>query len=92
MTTSPQPVAEQVAAAVLGVPGVVSLHGGSFGEVASYLPGRKVVGVRERPDGTHVHVVLRAGADLAVTADAVRVAVRRVVDGSVHLTVADIEP
>ncbi|MCE0764345.1 hypothetical protein LWC35_15710 [Pseudonocardia kujensis] len=41
-----QPLPERVAAAVLGHPAVVRLDGGPFGSVASYLPGRRVVGVR----------------------------------------------
>ena len=36
---------DAVAAAVLGCAGVAGLDGGQFGEVASYLPGRKVPGV-----------------------------------------------
>ncbi len=36
---------DAVAAAVRGCAGVSGLDGGQFGEVASYLPGRKVQGV-----------------------------------------------
>jgi hypothetical protein len=36
---------DAVAAAVQRCPGVASLDGGRFGEVGSYLPGRKVPGV-----------------------------------------------
>jgi hypothetical protein len=36
---------DAVAAAVTGCEGVAALDGGSFGEIASYLPGRKVAGV-----------------------------------------------
>jgi hypothetical protein len=36
---------DAVAAAVLGCAGVTGLDGGQFGEVTSYLPGRKVPGV-----------------------------------------------
>src|SRR5690348_9697652 len=36
---------DAVAAAVLGCAGVAGLDGGRFGEVASYLPSRKVPGV-----------------------------------------------
>jgi len=36
---------DAVAAAVAGCTGVAALDGGPFGEIASYLPGRKVVGV-----------------------------------------------
>ncbi|MFD4183444.1 hypothetical protein ACFWPB_20405, partial [Rhodococcus sp. NPDC058514] len=37
--------ADLIADAVLAVPGVAGLHGGMFGEVATYLPGRRVLGV-----------------------------------------------
>ena len=37
-------LAEAVAAAVLAHPGVAPLSGGPFGTIASYLPGRRVVG------------------------------------------------
>lgn len=43
--------AERIAAAVLAVPGVVGLHDGAFGEIATYLPGRRVPGVRIDPEG-----------------------------------------
>jgi hypothetical protein len=36
---------DAVTAAVLGCAGVAGLDGGRFGEVASYLPGRKIPGV-----------------------------------------------
>jgi hypothetical protein len=36
---------DAVAAAVAGCTGVSALDGGRFGEVASYVPGRKVPGV-----------------------------------------------
>jgi hypothetical protein len=50
-STVPQPAVidcvnvDAVAAAVLGCAGVAGLDGGRFGEVTSYLPGRKVPGV-----------------------------------------------
>ena len=44
---------------VLSCPGVVAMHGGLAGEVASYLPGRRVVGVRILEDAVEVHVVSR---------------------------------
>ena len=43
---TPSELSEQVAAAVLSVPGVHDLHGGVLGEVATYLPGRRVNGIR----------------------------------------------
>ena len=49
--------ADVVRDAVLAVPGVVSLHAGPFGEVGTYLPGRRVAGVRLTDDEIEVHVV-----------------------------------
>ena len=49
---------DAVAAAVLGCAGVAGLDGGRFGEMASYLPGRKVEGVVT--SGGRVKVQIRA--------------------------------
>jgi hypothetical protein len=53
----------EIAAAVLAHPGVERLDGGPFGSVASYLPGRRVVGVQIGADGESVElaVVARLG-------------------------------
>jgi hypothetical protein len=45
-SADPPTLAEQVAAAVSAHPSVVRLHGGTFGDLATYLPGRRLVGVR----------------------------------------------
>ncbi|GAA1897689.1 Asp23/Gls24 family envelope stress response protein [Lapillicoccus jejuensis] len=77
--------------AVLGVPGVVGLHAGALGEVATYLPGRRVPGVRVRDGVVDVHVVLAEGAPLRTTAVAVRAAVATLVPGAaVDVTVEDV--
>jgi hypothetical protein len=55
-----------VAAATLAVPGVTGRRTGSFSEVATHLPGRRVEGVRLRADGTEVHVVLGTAVDVLV--------------------------
>ena len=78
--------ADLIAAAVLASPDVVGLHGGRFGEVATYLPGRRIVGVRLRPDDTlagnspaamavEVHVIARYPAGVADIDASVRAAV-----------------
>jgi len=75
VSTQPQAaksLADGVREAVLLVDGVASTHTGTFGEVATYLPGRRVDGVRLRPDRAEVHVVLRWGAPVGPTADAIR--------------------
>jgi len=89
--TEPEP-ADVIAAAVRAVPGVHDLHAGVVGEVATYLPGRRVNGVRMREPGCAVHVVLDWGAPDGATSDAVRAAVRAHVSGPVDVTVEDIAP
>ncbi|RZT89029.1 hypothetical protein EV383_5983 [Pseudonocardia sediminis] len=62
MTTAPspgEPDPDLVAAIVLSCPAVAGLHPGPFGEVATYLPGRRVSGVRVRPGAVEVHVIGR---------------------------------
>ncbi|OZD63619.1 hypothetical protein CH272_17330 [Rhodococcus sp. 05-340-1] len=81
---------EDIADAVLAIDGVVGLHGGMFGEAATYLPGRRIAGIRIGEDGTEVHVTLEFGVAVRETADAVRRAVATMVDGPVHVTVEDI--
>ena len=41
---------------VLSCPGVAAMHGGVAGEAATYLPGRRVTGVRILPDSVELHV------------------------------------
>ena len=92
--TDPRPdpadLADAVAAAVRAVPGVDDLHAGALGEVATYLPGRRVGGVRLLEPGCAVSVVLGRAASLATTTQAVRDAVRPLTGLPVHVTVEDI--
>lgn len=82
--------ADDVAQSVLAVPGVAALHGGMFGEVGTYLPGRRVLGVRLRDDSTDVHVSVLLGYPVRQIADQVRRAVGQVVPGPVHVVVEDV--
>ncbi len=82
--------ADLVEATALAVPGVVGLHGGALGEVAVYLPGRRVSGVRLREDRTQVHVVVALGSPVRATAEAVQRAVAAVRPGAVDVTVEDV--
>jgi hypothetical protein len=83
--------ADTVAGIAVGVPGVHSLHPGMFGEVATYLPGRRVAGVRITDNTIDVHVVVDADAKVRQTAAAVRRAVADVYPAhSVDVTVEDI--
>lgn len=87
---APVELADAVQAAVLSVPGVAGLHGGAFGEAATYLPGRIVPGVQLRPGGTTVHVVLAWGVPVMETADRVRAAVTQITRTRVDVVVGDV--
>jgi len=83
---------DAVAAAVAGCAGVAALDGGPFGEVVSYLPGRKVAGVVVGNGRVTVQVRSRWGiraADLAagITAVLTSLTGRRPVD----VVIADID-
>jgi len=88
-------LAETVAAAVLAHPGVARLSGGPFGTVASYLPGRRVVGVRLPPDPAdpvEIVVVAHLGVGLPHLAQELGAAVAGVLGPvTVDVTVADVE-
>lgn len=84
-------LADRVAASVLAVPGVVRLHAGVFGEVATYLSGRAVTGVRLRPDETEVHLVVSARRPIPSVARDVHEVVRELVSGPVRVYIEDVE-
>lgn len=88
--------AERVAAAVMRCPSVARLSGGTVGEVATYLPGRRVTGVviREPPSGPEVsvHVVGRYGPTMRQISREIDSAVHSVLPGHrVHLTIDDLD-
>ena len=93
VVADPEPLtpAEVVAAAVLGVPGVVRLHGGRFGELGTYLPGRRVTGVRIDDEGTEVHVVVSDLEPVPQTAARVQRAVSAIAPMPVRVHVEDID-
>ncbi len=83
---------EAVAAAALGSPLIADLTGGRFGEVATYLPGRRLLGVREVDGTVEVHVVAKWGTPLPEVAEVVRAAVAAHTGGApVAVFVDDIE-
>ena len=83
-------IADTIAAAVTGIPGVASLHAGMFGEVGTYLPGRRVVGVRVTEASTDIHVCIFAYAAVRDTDLRIRQAVSGLVTGPVNVTVEDV--
>lgn len=91
-TAASTELADVVAAAVRAVPGVAALHSGMFGEVGTYLPGRRVRGVRLRETGSDIHVTLYFGVSVRAVAEQVRQVVAALVPGPVHVTVQDVLP
>jgi len=93
VSTTPVPVietADEVAALVLAVPGVTQLHPGRFGEVATYLPGRRVTGVKLTDDRVEVHVVVTYNAPIRALAQQIHAAVAAVVTVPVQVFVEDL--
>lgn len=86
LTAAPDP--DAVAAVSLACPLVAAMSGGVLGEVATYLPGRRVHGVRLGADGIEVHVIGVFGPRMSDIADQVRAAVQPLAPGqavSVHI-------
>jgi hypothetical protein len=88
---APPVEADLVAAAVLACPAVVALHAGGFREVATYLPGRRVVGVRTEDTAVEVSVVATAGLKLPAVAAQIRSALAPLAGGRrIDVHIADI--
>jgi hypothetical protein len=91
VTIAEVPDADLIAAAALRQPAVVSLHGGQYGEVATYLPGRRVIGVQVEGGRVAVHLRVRFGPPLLPIAAAVRAAVTPLAHGlPVDIVVGDV--
>lgn len=85
---------DRVAGALLAHPDVVRLSGGSYGGIATVLPGRRVVGVAlgDGDEPSRVGVVLRLGARVRPTAEALRRLVAAETGGRrVDVVVTDVE-
>jgi hypothetical protein len=91
-------LAERIADTVLAHPAVARLHAGPFGTVASYLPGRRVDGVKIAHDGSAVDVAvvvdlkaLEAGRPILAVAQQLRAAVRELAgDARVDVLIVDL--
>jgi hypothetical protein len=92
--TTEAAIAQAIAAAVVDCPAVASLHAGGIAHRAvTYLPGRRVEGVRVDDERVAVSVVGVQGIPVAVLADQVRTAVAPLAPGrAVDVHVADLEP
>ena len=82
--------ADDIAGLVTAVPDVVRLHAGRFGEVATYLPGRRVTGIKLGDELIEVHVVVAGQVPVRETAQLIHAAVARLVATPVHVYVEDV--
>jgi hypothetical protein len=82
--------ADDIAALALAVPDVVRLHAGRFGEVATYLPGRRVTGIKLGDDHIEVHVEVAGQQPVRETAQLIHAAVATLVATPVHVHIEDI--
>lgn len=86
------PDAETIACVVRGLPGVAALDGGGLVQVATYLPGRRIDGVRVGEDRVMVSLTARLGVHLPGLAERVRAAVAPLAAGlPVDVRITDIE-
>jgi hypothetical protein len=76
-----------VEAAVVACPAVASMSAGRFGEVATYLPGRRVAGIRANDTDVEIHIVARHGYVIQHVTARIAAATRSLV-GDRLLTVA----
>ncbi|QNN51554.1 hypothetical protein [Nocardioides mesophilus] len=82
---------DSIAAAVLACPAVAGLHEGGTWAVATYLPRRRVVGVRVEDRRVLVSVVLAYGSSVRSLEAQVRSALAPLVEGArVDVHVADV--
>lgn len=83
---------DAIAAATLACPAVAGLHEGGSRAVATYLPGRRVVGVRAEDRRVLVSVVLASGSSVQTLGVQVRTALAPHVGGRrVDVHVADVQ-
>ncbi|KAA5830022.1 hypothetical protein ABT337_09435 [Saccharopolyspora hirsuta] len=86
-----QVFASELADRVLAHPAVVRLHGGQFGEIATYQPGRRITGVRVGDRAVEVAVVLRLDRPLPEVLAELRGELTAAAGGiPVDITVADV--
>jgi hypothetical protein len=84
--------ADSLAAAVVACPAVARLHPGGMKFVATYLPGRRIVGVRVEDDRVLVSTVLSQGSSVRTLENQVRAALAPLVGGrEIDVHVADVD-
>ncbi|QCB52304.1 hypothetical protein E5720_14535 [Rhodococcus sp. PAMC28707] len=90
--SAPQEIelADTIASITLSVAGVSALHPGEFGEIATYLPGRRIVGIRNDAEVCEIHISVEYPSDVHEVARGVRDAVGPHVSVPIVVTVEDV--
>lgn len=89
MTTGVEIDADRIATAVQADRHIAGLDSGRYGEIATYLPGRRVNGVRIRPESVTIGVIGRYPATATDIDAGVRAAVGPL-DRPLHVHINDI--
>ncbi len=89
MTVGVEIDADRIAAAVQANRDVAGLDGGRYGEIATYLPGRRVSGVRIRPESVTIGVIGRYPSTATEIDAGVRAAVGPL-DRPLHVYIGDL--
>jgi hypothetical protein len=88
-------LAERLAEAAEQHAAVARLEGGGLVETATYLPGRRVMGVRESDSSVEVHVVLHwppaHGRSIPAIVDDLRASLGRLTSKPLTIVVRDLE-
>ena len=83
---------DAVHTAVTGCPGVADVGGSSLAALTTYLPGRRVPGIRINTDTVEVEVVAEWNMNMITIAGGIRRALVSIVGGRrVDITIVDIE-
>ena len=89
MTSGVEIDAERIATAVQAARHIAGLDSGPYGEIATYLPGRRVSGVRIRPESVTIGVIGRYPATATDIDACVRAAVGPL-DRPLHVHINDL--
>ena len=82
---------DAVHTAVSDCPGVARVGGGSLAALTTYLPGRRIPGIRISPESVEIEVAVQWGATVADLSRDIHAAVAGLVSGRrVDVTIADI--
>lgn len=83
---------DEVHDAVLACPGIAGLGGSTPGALATYLPGRRVMGIRVNPESIELEVATRWGAAATQVAAALHAGLQNLAGGRrIDVTIVDIE-